>query len=309
MRILVLGCAGYIGSVLIARLLECGYEVTGVDNFFYQNQHAVAGVLGHKRFRFVKADICNVSQKIVEWADVIIPLAAIVGAPACSKYSTISESVNVRCISRLCNMTSKNQRIIGLCTNSGYGARGESLCDETSPMEPLSSYGLQKCKAEQYILERGNSVSLRLATVFGVSPRMRFDLLFNDFVSKLYFDGKLCLFEPHFMRNAVHIRDVVRAIIWMLDSRFVGVYNVALPAANLTKMQLADYIRAQLGLPPHAITIGEGKDPDQRNCAVSSLKLTNTGFAYYYTLQDGVNEVYNYCSILTADKIKKMGNV
>lgn len=295
--------------MLVPRLLEAGYEVSGVDNLFYHNQHALAGFLGHHNFEFFKTDICNLPKDIINEHDIVIHLAAIVGAPACDKFSTISESVNVRCVERLCNIADKKIRFIGVCTNSGYGAKGEQICSEDAPMEPLSAYGVQKCKAEKLILERGNSVSLRLATVFGVSPRMRFDLLLNDFVSKFVFDGKLELYEPYFIRNAVHIRDVCRSIVWMLDTRFEGPYNVALPEANLTKWAVADLIRRQMNLPSSALTIGNGTDPDKRNCAVSTLKLTNSGFKYKYRLWDGIYEVRKYCEMLTKEQVKKMGNV
>lgn len=302
-RVLVTGCAGYIGSVLCPLLLRGGYEVQGVDNLCYGNYASMASCLGDPRFGFTRADIRDWSwHKHLAWADSVIHLAALVGAPVCESHPMDRvRDINEKATARLCQALSAEQRLIYLNTNSGYGqTSGEEEISEDSPLAPLSLYGETKVQGEKAVLDHGQSVSLRLATVYGVSPRMRFDLLVNDWVEKLTGSSSpLLIYQPNYMRNFVHIRDVCRAIARMLaDHRLRGVYNVA--STNLSKLELAQRIAAVLGLDARQviqIVIGQ-KDPDQRNCRVSSKKLTSCDFRFTHELDTGIREVSQFTQFM-----------
>ena len=271
-KILVTGGAGYIGSILVPALLDAGYEVVVVDNFMYQ-ENSLAFSCANPRFRVVRSDVrvMDVMVPLLAKADVVIPLAALVGAPVCDRDPVTATSVNRDAVVELLRHASKDQGFLVPITNSGYGI-GEpgKLCTEESPLRPVSRYGRDKVELERVIMDRGNAISFRLATVFGMSPRMRIDLLVNDFTYRAFNDGCIVLFESHMKRNYIHVRDVARAFIHGLqafDRLCDNVYNVGLSDANLSKLELCERIRRQI---PN-LTILEaptGSDPDKRDYIV-----------------------------------------
>lgn len=312
-RVMVTGCAGYIGTVLCQQLLSDGFEVLGVDSFAYNNQTCIMHLLGDKNFNFFLHDVRDVSglTPFISQADVIIPLAAVVGAPAADLYPKLAKEVNQDAIKGLLKETSQHQRIVFPNTNSGYGQTdGTKFVTEAEPLVPVSLYGKTKVEAEKMVLEHPLGVTLRLATVFGPSPRMRFDLMVNDFVRRLVFENKLEVFDPHYKRNFVHVRDVARAFVRMvIDHRLDGVYNVGLPDANLSKLELAYLVAGLLDkYPMDVVTVGEGEDPDKRNYLVSSERLLSTGFEYQYPLNNGIMDVAGLCSLLTPPQAAAMRN-
>lgn len=323
MKVLVTGCAGYIGSVLVDFLLKQRYTVIGVDNLIYNNGSALFGYVGHPLFEFHRLSVCEEEKifKLAAEADVIIPLAAIVGAPACDKKGYMARVTNHYAVANLVKTLSNFQTVIYPNTNSGYGQTdGESFCTEEDKLTPISLYAVTKCDAEQAVLSHPRGASLRLATVFGVSPRPRLDLMVNDFTSKLVAirEGRksggfpynsLRVFDPHFRRNFVHVRDVCRAFIHVMKLDLTGAYNVGLPAANLTKMELAHKVCDVIGLDRGAVGVGEGEDPDQRNYLVSVEKLYNTYFRCAHGLDEGIREIEQLCLIASKTQLKKMGNV
>ncbi len=246
MKILITGGAGYLGSVLTENLLKEGNEVTILDNLCY-NQLSLSGFFSNKLFKFVLGDVREKSllEKLVSENDVIIPLAAIVGMPACKSNPQAAIDINLNQIKNIIKFSSKNQRIILPNTNSQYGSSSE-IITESSPFKPLSLYAETKCDAEKALLDSGNGIALRLATVFGMSYRMRMDLLVNDLVFKSLTDGYLVLFESHFIRNYIHVRDVSKAFSFMIY-RYLNcnnnAFNVGLSDANLNKLQLAETIK------------------------------------------------------------------
>ena len=306
MKCLVTGCAGYIGSLLTQQLLAFGHDVVGVDNLFYDNVRGVLPNLGHPNFTFIKD--CAASHRmlpLIKDANTIFPFAALVGAPVCDKFPDLAEDINLTAIQAITSNIDSHQRIIYPNTNSGYGIK-EGVCTEDDSLTPISHYGRLKCDAEKLVREHRNSAVLRLATVFGTSPRPRFDLMVNDFVAKAHFNGGIEVFEPKFRRNFVHVRDVVRACIWSIDPSMQGVYNVGLDSANCTKYELAMKV---CGLTAGHVTIGKGTDPDKRDYNVSSEKLLKTGFHFQYTLEYGIREVAKLCTLVSHDFIKSARNV
>lgn len=294
-NVLLTGGAGYIGSVLTGLLLEAGYKVTVVDNFLYDRQ-TLNQYCAHQNFHVLKSDVRDTSnyKQHVAKADIIIPLAAIVGAPACASKPKDAAQINEKAVFDLFDMTSHNQLIIMPTTNSAYGTGDENnYCDEESPLNPISQYAIEKVAVEARLMERQNSISYRLATVFGMSPRMRMDLLVNDFVYRAKTDGFVVLYEPHFKRNYIHIRDVTRAFIHAInnfDTMRGNVYNVGLSDANISKFELCERIQQQL--PKFIFPIADNqKDPDQRNYIVSNEKLENTGFKPIYGIDFGIEEL------------------
>jgi len=297
MRTLVTGGAGYIGSVLVPKLLELGHEVTVIDNFMY-GQTSLFDVMYHKKLKLIRGDARD--EKLIKeclgGTGFIIPLACLVGAPICDKNPKDAKEINLGAIEMIIKLRDKRtQKIIFPNTNSGYGymEEGISFCDETSPLHPVSLYGELKVAAEKALLDDGEAITLRLATVFGMSPRMRLDLLVNDFVYTAVKVGSMEIFEPHFKRNYIHVRDVANAFIHAMDNfeKMKGEpYNVGLSDANLSKLELCEEIKKQL--PSFTYTISEsGKDPDKRDYIVSNEKIEKTGFKPDFSIQDGIVEL------------------
>ena len=295
MTILVTGAAGYIGSVLIPQLLQKGYKVIAIDNFMY-NQTSLLDCCYSKNLTIIRGDARDKTliSKEIKKADAIIPLACLTGAPACLKDSVAARTTNLDAIKLLLKIRSKNQPIIFPTTNSGYGIGRKGIyCTEETPLNPISLYGKLKVDAEKSILDSGNAITLRLATVFGISPRMRLDLLVNDFVYRAVNDRFIVLFQPHFKRNYIHIRDVARTFIHSLQNyeRMKNEpYNVGLSDANLSKWELCEEIKKQV--PEFYFTASEiGEDQDKRDYIVSNEKIEATGFAPQVSLQKGIREL------------------
>jgi nucleoside-diphosphate-sugar epimerase len=294
-RVLVTGGAGYLGSILCEHLLAGPYTVTVLDNLHY-GQGSLFHLCGNPRFDFVYGDVRDETllSRLVKNADVLIPLAAIVGAPACDRDPTLARTVNLEAVRLLRRLRSANQLIVYPTTNSGYGTQtGEVFCTEETPLEPISLYGVTKTQAEQELLESPNAVTLRLATVFGMSPRFRLDLLVNHFTYAAATDGYIVIFEKDFKRNYVHIRDVAECFIYCIENskRMEGKpYNVGLDAANLSKAELA--LKIKQYVPNFYIHFSEvGSDPDKRNYIVSNQRLREAGFEAKRSLDDGIVEL------------------
>lgn len=297
MKIFVTGAAGYIGSVLVPTLLQQGYEVTALDNFMY-NQSSLLDCCHHKNLSVIRGDARDkqLIKHCMKDADYIIPLACLTGAPLCDKDPIAAQTTNYDAIKFLLAMRTPDQRIVFPTTNSGYGVGEEGgFCTEESPLRPVSLYGRLKVDIERDILDAGNCITFRLATVFGASPRMRLDLLVNDFTYRALYDGTIVLFEAHFKRNYIHVRDVVRAFLHGInnfDQMKNQTYNVGLSSANLSKRELCEEIKKQI--PKFYIAEAEvGKDPDQRNYVVSNAKIEATGYQPQYSLGDGITELIN----------------
>ena len=295
MRILITGGAGYIGSILVPDLLAKGHEITVVDNFMYK-QTSLASSIRNKNFNLIYGDVRDESlmKKCLTTSDVVLPLAAIVGAPACDQDPIAAQSINKDSILWLLDQLSVNQRIIMPTTNSAYGSGDkDNYCDENSPLNPLSLYARDKVIVEKSLMEHPNATSFRLATVFGISPRMRLDLLVNNFVYRAISDGFVVVFEGHFKRNYIHILDVVQAFNLSLDDekRFAGeIFNVGLSEANISKLELCKEIQSII--PSFSYLEGAlRKDPDQRNYVVSNQKIEALGFKPEVTLQSGLHEL------------------
>src|SRR3972149_7143361 len=292
LRILVTGGAGYIGSIIVPDLLRLGHGVTVLDNFMY-GQNPLLECCACRNFDVIRGDARdeNIIKPLLKKVDYIIPLAALVGAPLCNMDKVGTISTNRDAIALLSKIASKDQRIIFPTTNSGYGiGQNNVYCTEDTPLNPISLYGKTKVEAERSVLDRGNSISFRLATVFGMSPRMRIDLLVNDFTYRAVKDKFVVVFEGHFKRNFIHIRDVARAFIHAINN-FDGIkgqiYNVGLSDANVSKKELCQAIQKHL---PEFVFLEApvGKDPDQRNYVVSNEKIEATGFKQMYSLDFGI---------------------
>lgn len=310
MNILVTGGAGYIGSILVPELLKAGNNVTVLDNFYYK-QSSLIDCCKYKTFNIINGDVNDeeVLKKAVEGADLIYPLAALVGFPVCDKNKITAINTNLKAIEKLLAIREPSQKIIFPCTNSGYGlGQGQQYCTEESPITPISLYGKTKMEAERIILESGNSVTLRFATLFGASPRMRTDLLVNDFVYRAVFDRSLIVFEGGFMRNYLHVRDAARALMFAKDN-FEAMkgqtFNCGLDEANMSKLELCAVIKKFI--PDFTYMEAPiGKDPDQRNYIVSNEKIKSYGFKTEYSLEDGIQELIKTYSII---KNSAYGNV
>ncbi|HEX6174236.1 MAG TPA: NAD(P)-dependent oxidoreductase [Candidatus Binatia bacterium] len=294
-HVVVTGAAGYLGSVLCEHLLAAGYRVTAADGLLYR-QRSLFHLCANPQFDFVVGDARDeqLMRRLVKDADVLIPLAAIVGAPACDRDPWLARSVNLEAIRLLARLRSNDQLIVYPTTNSGYGTKsGDFFCTEDTPLEPISLYGQTKTEAEAEILERTNTVTLRLATVFGMSPRMRLDLLVNHFVYAAITDGYIVIFEKDFKRNYIHIRDVADCFIHCIENgkKMAGrPYNAGLDSANLSKEALALKIKEYV--PNFYIHFGQvGTDPDKRNYIVSNQRLRDAGFEAQRSLDSGIQEL------------------
>ena len=294
-NILITGGAGYIGSIFVPELINLGHNVTVIDNFCFK-QTSLNHLCNHKNFSVINGDVRdrNLISKLLKSNDVIFPLAALVGAPLCKKKPEEAKSVNCDSIINMLKDLSKDQQVIMPTTNSAYGTGDENnLCDENSPLKPISQYASDKVEVEKELMSRENSISLRLATVFGMSPRMRLDLLVNDFTYRAVYDGALVLFEGHFKRNYIHVRDVSRAFIHALNnfsSMKSNVFNIGLSDANLSKIELCEEIKKVIKN-FYFIEAGNQKDPDQRNYVVSNEKIEKTNFNPLYKLPEGIKEL------------------
>lgn len=293
--ILVTGGAGYLGSILVPALLAAGHRVTVIDNFMWK-QNSLASCCADPNFSVVNGDVRDegLMRRLVAGADVVIPLAALVGAPLCNKDPIAATTTNRDAVASMIAMMSPSQRILMPVTNSGYGV-GEAgrFCTEETPLRPISRYGIDKVEAERMVLERENAISFRLATVFGMAPRMRLDLLVNDFVYRAVNDRFVVLFEAHFKRNYIHIRDVARAFLHGLEN-FETMrgrpYNVGLSDANLSKAELCAKIAGHV---PGFVTMEApvGEDPDKRDYIVSNARIEATGYRPAHSLDDGIREL------------------
>ena len=302
MKILITGGAGYLGSVLTPTLLAQGHAVTVLDNFYF-NQNSLVDCCQYEQFHIVRGDCREESivKPLVAKADLIIPLAALVGVPICNTDAIATKTTNQDAVEMICRMAGKQQWVIMPVTNSGYGV-GEKgkFCTEETPLRPISSYGITKVKAEEAVLARANSISFRLATVFGMSPRMRIDLLVNDFVYRAVYDRAVLIFEGHFKRNYIHIRDVARAFLHGManfDKMKGKPYNVGLDEANLSKLELCAVIQKHL---PKFVFVEApiGEDPDKRDYIVSNARILATGFKPEWGLDRGIQELLKGYTIL-----------
>lgn len=302
MKVLVTGGAGYLGAVIVPRLLQKGYKVAVLDNFMY-NQISLLDCCHDKNLTIVRGDTRDVSllKKHVPWADAVFPLACLTGAPICDQRPQEAGEIIIDALQEIIKLRRPGQKIIYPTTNSGYGI-GEKgkYCTEKTPLKPISVYGRLKVQAEQMVLDAKDGITLRLATAFGVSPRMRLDLLVNDFTYKAVFNGSLELFEAHFMRNFIHVRDIAKAFIHALehfDKMRDEPYNVGLSDANLSKLQLCEEIKKQV--PAFTFTESKtGQDPDKRDYIVSNEKIEKTGFKPDVSLADGIAELIKGYTVL-----------
>ena len=309
-NILITGGAGYIGSLLTEKLLNSGHMVTVYDNFMY-DQSSLNHLCSNKNLSVVKGDVRNNNEilSILSTFDVIIPLAALVGAPICKFNSVGAKTVNYDSIDLLLENISKDQIILMPTTNSAYGTGDKNnFCNEESKLNPISQYAIDKVEIEKKLMQHHNAVSFRLATVFGMSPRMRIDLLVNDFVLRAFNDKFIVLFESHFKRNFIHIRDVCDVFKFSIDNidKMKGqIYNIGLSDANLSKKELCENIQKKI---KNFVFFEDDlqKDPDQRNYIVSNDKIEKLGFKPKVSLQEGIDELIKGYQML---KIKKYSNI
>jgi nucleoside-diphosphate-sugar epimerase len=305
-NILITGGAGYIGSVLVPELLQDGHNVTVLDNFIF-GQSSLNHVCYHPNFRVYRGDVRIKADMLplMNGADIIIPLAAYVGAPFCDRDPIGATTTNKDAIFMMMKYLDKDQVVIMPTTNSAYGT-GDN-CTEESPLNPISRYAIDKVEVEKVLMNHSNATSLRLATVFGMSPRMRIDLLVNDMTYRAVYDGFVVLFESHFKRNYIHVRDVVQAFKMAIAQETMRgqIYNVGLSSANVSKRELCDIIKTYV--PRFEIVEAEiGKDKDQRNYVVSNEKIELEGFKPNYNLNNGIQELLKGFTMI---KNTKYGNV
>ncbi len=302
MKILITGGAGYIGSVMVPFLLQAGHRVTVLDNCMY-GQAPLLDLCHDEKFVFVRGDTRDkkLVSSLIKDADAVFPLACLTGAPLCAKDPVGAQTILVDAVRDIVAVSGKDQRIIFPTTNSGYGV-GEKgrFCTEETPLRPISIYGRLKCDAEKIVLDSGHGITLRLATAFGASPRMRLDLLVNDFVYRAVYDRFIVLFEAHFKRNFIHVRDVARAFVHALDN-FDKMknepYNVGLSEANFNKLELCAEIKKHV--PDfYFVEAAVGEDPDKRDYIVSNEKIEKTGFKPAVSLSMGIQELVKAYQIL-----------
>ncbi|MES2206965.1 MAG: NAD(P)-dependent oxidoreductase [Pseudomonadota bacterium] len=294
-HILITGGAGYLGSIMVPDLLAAGYRVTVLDNFMYK-QASLNHVCHSPKFSVIRGDIRTeeVLLPLLKKADIVIPLAAFVGAPLCHQDPIGAKSVNHDAILMMLRHLSNNQMILMPTTNSAYGSGDKNnYCTEQSPLKPMSQYAIDKVEIEKVLMESPSAISFRLATVFGMSPRMRMDLLVNDFTYRALLDRFIVLFEGYFKRNYIHVRDVSRVFQHGIAhfSQMKGqIYNVGLSDANISKKELCEHIQKQI---PEFVFLDApvGSDPDQRNYIVSNEKIETAGFKPSITLDEGIAEL------------------
>ncbi|WP_394829467.1 NAD-dependent epimerase/dehydratase family protein [Pendulispora albinea] len=301
-RVLVTGGGGYLGSVLVRQLLEEGHHVTVLDSFLWQ-QASLLDCCAFPHFEVVRGDARDepMVKTLVRAHDTIVPLAALVGMRICDVDPIAAETIMRDGLKLLLAHASPSQRILYPATNSGYGVgAGDAICTEETPLAPVSLYGRLKVEGEARVLERASSISLRMATLFGVSPRMRRDLLVNDYVYRAVHEGSVLFFEGQRRRNLIHVHDAGRAFLHAMDhfETMKGrAYNVGMDDANLTRVQVCEAIKRCI---PSFVYVqsGAGHDPDIRDCIVSSARLTATGFRAQYSLDRGIRELIKCYAIL-----------
>ena len=302
MKILITGGAGYLGSVITKKLLDNGHAVTVIDNLQFK-QLSPLQFTSDKNYNFIYGDVRNESllKNQIPKFDIIIPLAAIVGFPACKADPISAWDTNHKQIVNILNLKTESQKILFPNTNSGYGiGENDKFCTEESPLNPISVYGESKCAAEKLLLDNSDSICFRLATVFGSSPRMRTDLLVNEFVYKAMTDKYITVFEKNFKRNFIHIQDVANVFHFAIenyDKMKKNVYNVGLSNANLSKEELLEKIKEFV--PDFAITYSDYyEDPDKRDYIVSNEKIEKTGWSPNWSLDDGIKELMKTYQVL-----------
>ena len=307
-KILITGGAGYLGSMIATYLIKEGHEVTIIDKMVF-SKTSLLHLHFFKNFNFIEGDVLNKNliKKNLKNKDFVIPLAALVGAPLCDKHPRMTKQLNVEAIRTICQLVSKKQKIIYLTSNSGYGiGKKNKYCDENSPLNPVSLYGKTKNEAEKIVLQRGNCIAFRLATVFGFSYRMRTDLLVNFMTLKALKEGEIKVFEPHFRRNFIHVRDVANAILFSIknfEKIKNNTYNLGLSTANITKLDLLKKIKKYV--PNLKIIINNKfKDPDQRDYFVSNRKIEKAGFKASIDLDTGIKELINVFNLIKNQKFK-----
>jgi nucleoside-diphosphate-sugar epimerase len=310
-KILITGGAGYLGSTLTEVLLLKGYQVTVLDSLVYK-QLSLTSFCHNKNFKLVVGDVRDYQllSDLVEANDIIIPLAAIVGMPACKKDPDLTVAINYQQIDDIISYMRSSQKLLVPNTNSQYGS-SDTIITEESPFNPLSLYAQTKCDAEKAVLDSGNGISLRLATVFGVSYRQRMDLLVNDFTYRAFTDEFLVLFESHFLRNYVHVRDVAKAFVHLIENYKIcnnNAFNVGLTSANMSKLQLAQKIKEYV---PNLVIIEEQfkEDFDKRNYVVSNEKLEKTGWFCDYSLDAGIQELLSAYKMINNFKNREFTNL
>lgn len=306
-RVLITGANGYVGSVLTPYLLSEGYSVTALDTFTHQGL-PLAACLPYEGFTPIRGDCRDTStlREALKGVDWIIPLAAVVGAPACMNDYYKANSVNYESIITLLECRSKNQPILFPTTNSGYGTTPEGqVSTEDTLMDPISLYGYTKCKAEKHLLDKENIATFRLATVFGASPRMRLDLLVNDFVHRAVRDKAVVLYEANARRNYMHVYDVARLFVFGLKNfeKIKGKpWNAGIPGA-LTKKELCQEIQKYV----KGFTFVEaevGTDIDKRDYNVSVERLENAGFKCCVSITYGLRELIRCYKMLPVERFR-----
>lgn len=302
MKIAITGGAGYVGSILVPTLLNEGYEVSVLDNFYF-GQASLLDCCADKNFSIVRGDARDEEtvREFIRGADFIIPLAALVGFPLCDYDKTAAVTTNLDAVKLILQLRDPEQKVIYPCTNSGYGSTDGSIyCTEDTPIKPISLYGKTKVEAEKAVLDAGNSLTFRFATVFGASPRMRLDLLVNDFVYRAVNDKTMVIFEGKFKRNFIHVRDVAGAYLHAIknfDAMKGKAYNCGLSDANLSKIELCEKIKEHL--PNFTYILSEiDSDPDKRNYIVSNERLESTGWRPKYSLDDGIEELIKTYTVI-----------
>lgn len=293
MNILLTGGAGFIGTTLIPLLLERHYHVTVVDNLLYGGIPLLQ-FFHHKNFEFVKEDVRNKQaiKALCKDKDVIIHLAAIVGFGACRKDPMLAKEVNYLGTKTIASSIRTSQYIIFASTNTNYGAFKDKVCTEESPLNPQSIYGKTKTMAEEYLMAHTNATSYRFSTGFGVSPRLRLDVLINEFVYHAVKEKYLVVYESEFIRSFIHVTDMARAILFAIDheQQMRGqVYNMGSEDMNVSKRDICEVIRKMTGAYIHYAAVG--KDVDQRNYLVSYKKVMNLGFRTSVTMKQGIEEL------------------
>jgi nucleoside-diphosphate-sugar epimerase len=310
MKILITGGAGYLGSVLCYDLIK-NHDVVVYDNLLY-NQTSLLSLFNNKNFKFVYGDVRDYTKlsKYVDRSDVIIPLAAIVGFPACDRDKQLATAINYYQIKNILKRTSKDQQIIFPNTNSGYGIRQGGICTEEQELTPVSHYGITKCDSENLLLDSGRAITLRLATVFGMSERMRLDLLVNEFVYKALTDRYIILFQAQAMRNYIHIRDVSYTFEFMIDNYDKNAgesFNVGLSDTNISKLEVTERIKKYI--PDFVVNLSDYyEDPDKRDYIVSNDKIESLGWKPKYSLDDGIQELIGGYQIIINNDISHFRN-